>query len=243
MTRHGAGRAPAWTRLLPAFTLASGLGAAVAFAQDPVDAQRQAVLREAGAQRPRLHERVQRHVLRREDGRHRDHPPRRPDGHRGRRPPEPHARAVGPDPEGRGPEGRSAVEHHRGDAPLRGVRLRLAPRRDAGRRRLQRRGARRQAGARRPRRPRGAQPRVPALAVLGAHVPGGRPARHLPALPGGPDHVPAAREEDPAVRGVLHLRSPRPPRLRRGAADRHRQDPPAGSRGPRALRHDPIAVG
>ena len=207
------------------------------------DDQRQAVLREAGARRPRLHERVQRHVLRREDGRHRDHPPRRPDGHRRRGPPEPHARAVGPDPEGRGPEGRPEDEHHRGDAALRGVRLRLAPRRDAGRRRLQGRGVPRQARARRARGPRGAQPRVRAVAVLGAHVPDGRQARHLPALPGGPDHVPPAREEDPAVRGALHVRPPRPRGLRRGAADRRGEDPRDGARGPRAPRHDPVPVG
>ena len=75
------------------------------------------------------------------------------------------------------------------DASLRGLRLRLAPRRDAGRRGLQGRRLPRQARARRARRPRGPQPRVPALAVLGAHVPGGRQARHLPALPGRPDRA------------------------------------------------------
>ena len=205
--------------------------------------QRQAVLREAGARRPRVHERVQRHVLRREDGRHRAHPPRRPDGHRRRSPPEPDARAMGPDSEARGPEGRCEDEHHRGHASLRGVRLRLARRRHPGRRRLQDRRVPRQARARRARGPRRAESRVRAVALLGAHVPHGRPARHLPALPGRPDHVPSAREEDPAVRGALHVRPPRPRGLRRGAAGGRREDHRDGARGSRAPRDDSVPGG
>ena len=91
--------------------------------------------------------------------------------------------------------------------------------------------------------PRGAQPRVRAVAVLGAHVPDGRQAGDLPALPGRPDHVASAREEDPAVRGALHVRPPRPRGLRRGSPGRRGEDPRDGARGPRAPRRDPVPVG
>ena len=205
--------------------------------------QRQAVLREARPERARLHERVQRLVLRREDGRHRAHPSRGANGHRRRRAPEPHARAVGFDPEARGSQGRRAGEHDRGDAALRGVRLRFARRGHAGRPRLPDRGGARQAGAGRARGPRRPQPRVPTLAVLGAHLPRGRPAGRLPALPGRSERAAPAREEDPPVRGLLDVRPPRPQGLRRGAADRRREDARDGARGSRALRHDPLALG
>ena len=233
MTRYGVGRATAWiTRALPALTLVFGLRAAGAGPGRAAGAQRQAALREAGPRRPRLHERVQRHVLRREDGRHRAHSPRRPDGHWRRRPSESDARAVGPDSEGREPQSRSKVEHHPGDASLRAVRFRLARRGHSGRRRLQDRGIPRPTSAGQSRRPRGTQPRILAVAVLGAHLPDGRQAGHLPALSGGPDHVPSAREEAPAVRGALHVRSPRPRGLRRGPPGRRGEDPRAAPEDP-----------
>ena len=76
-----------------------------------IAAQRSRVLRDARPQRPRLHQPVQRHVLRREDRRHRDHPARRPDGHRRGGPPVAHAGAVGPDPQGDRPEGGQSHKH------------------------------------------------------------------------------------------------------------------------------------
>ncbi len=205
------------------------------------DPQRQAVFRDARPQRLRLHEPVQRHVLRREDGRHRDHPARRANRDRRRRAPHPDARAVGSDPEARRSQGRSGDEHDHLHDALRGVRLRLAPRRHSGRRGVQGHGVRRQASAGRARRPRRAESRVRAGTLLGAHVSDRRQARHLPALSSGPDDVAAGREEDPAVRGVLDVRPARTSRLHRGAAADVGNDAGDGARGSRAPRRDPRA--
>ena len=127
---------------VPALAAVLGLGGAALAQDQPLKINDKQYFEKRGLERARLHERVQRLVLRREDGRHRAHPPRGPHRHRRRRAPEPHARAVGPDPEARGSQGRRGSEHDRGDAALRGVRLRFAPRGHARGCRLPDRGVR-----------------------------------------------------------------------------------------------------
>ena len=201
--------------------------------------ERQGVLRDARAQRARLHQPVQRHVLRREDRRHRDHPARRADVHRRSGPTVADAGAVGPDPEAGRPEGRQGHQHHHVRDALRGVRFRLPAGRDARGIGLPRRHLRRQAGPGEARGSGGAQPRVPAVQVLRAHLPRRRQARHLPALPDRDDEDQVRRDEDPPVRGLQHLRRSRSQRVRRSRPGCCGQDVRPRTRGSRAPRHDP----
>ena len=200
-------------------------------------AQRSRVLRDPRSQRPRLHQRIQRHVLRREDRRHRDHPERCPAGDRRGRPPVAHAGAVGPDSQSRRAEGGQGHQHHHVPAAVRGLRFRLEAGGDTRGHGLPCCRPRRQAGAREARGPGGPEPRVPAVPVLRAHVPGRRQARDLPALSDGADTHQAGRHEDPAVRGLLDLRRPGPERVRGGPAGGDGADVGPGAGGRRTPRH------
>ena len=152
---------------------------AAAGGRGPAGPERPRVLRAARAERPRVQQRVQRHVLRREDRRHRAHPPRRPHGHRRRGPAEADPRAVGPDPEARR-SGRSTRQTNTIEVLLRYEEFDFDSsvgrhaRRSAGflDQRLPRPAA---AGAARG--PSGAEPRVPAVRLLREDLPDGRQAR------------------------------------------------------------------
>ena len=204
-----------------------------------MEAERTRVPREARRERAGVQQRVQRHVLRREVVGHLPDPPRGQDDHRRRRPAEPRARAVGPDPEARRPEGRRGARDHRGRAAVRGLRLRLPRGRQAGRPGVLDGRLPRQAGPAAAGRPGRAQPGVPAVPVLRAHLPDGRQARPLRPLSLGADVGQAGGHEGPPVRGLHDLRGPRTQGVRRARSRRHREDAGARARGPGAARDHP----
>ena len=158
---------------------------------------------------------------------------------RRRGPPVAHAGAVGPDPEGRRPEGGQGHQHDHlhccATKPSTSTRSWSSrPRARLPRRRHVDKPVPEKLEGRA-----GLNLEFLPSRLLRADVPRGRQARHLPAIPDRADGDQASRHEDPPVRGLLHVRRPRPERVRRSPSVRHGQDVRPRARGSRAPRHHP----
>ncbi len=146
---------------------------------------------------------------------------------------------MGPDPDARRAEAGQGGGHDHLRAAVPGLRLRLAARRYARGHGLPHRRLPRQAAPGEARGAGGAQPGVPAVAILRADLPRGRPARHLPAPSRRADAGRACRHEDRPVRELLDLRRSRAEPVPGARAAGRGHDARPGARGPRAPGGDP----